>query len=88
MSKPKVPTLKQIAARIRQHLRRLERQGCNARFQAALAWPAGTRMRIKYQGIACSFYSLTKTAALQYLAYLDGGGTGTHVVGKKESDDA
>ena len=90
--KPKVPTLKQIAARIQEHLTRIEndpklnprRPICMTHaLWGARVWAAGPCLRIRYSLADLKpFAVLHKTEALQYLAYLDGGGTGTHLLGK------
>lgn len=79
----KNPKLAEIAGRINEHLKRLERlntkmrDGKRARFYYASAYAAGSRVSIcyiSYQGRHC----LTKDQAVRYLAALDAGSIDRH----------
>lgn len=76
---PHVPTPKEIATRIRKRWHGLPQHG------SSTCAADGDAVAITYAG--GTMHRLNQDEALQYLAYLDGGGTGTHLLGKKESDD-
>jgi hypothetical protein len=83
--------LKEIAEKIAVHLKRFEAdEKINARYVGGTlpyyhphAWPAGSRVGVRYVAFQVSWF-LTKQEALDYLEALDGGFAGQHFKVRKE----
>ena len=78
----KPPKLADIAVRIAEHLTRMEKNDPNhgttrGRYWYASAWPAGSRVGVRYISYQTE-WKLTKSDAIEYLAWLDAGNEGMH----------
>ena len=86
MSPKTEPTLGQLASKIYEHLRRIERNpALNSEDPTYKVTPyfsvgaqrSGSRVRVTYVSYQGS-HTLTREEAVGYLAWLDGGNVGTH----------
>lgn len=82
--------LQEIAGRIAEHLKRFEadpkinkRVDGTTPYYHAYAWPAGSRVGVKYVSYQIEWY-LTKAEAVRYLDLLDGGAVGQHHILMRE----
>lgn len=81
--------LTDIAKRIDAHLKRFERDpginkkkmgnyGMTQEYWRVAVWRAGAYVQVRYSSPVGNHASLTRSAAIRYLAWLDAGNVGTH----------